>query len=97
EALHYADFTFPDGGKWQNPKAMVDWLHEHDIKILLWQIPVVKQAEEAHSQHDADRQHYEGAGFGVREADGSLHRVRPFWFRGGYLFDMTNPAERDWW
>lgn len=96
-ALHYADFTFPEGGKWQNPKAMVDWLHDNDIKILLWQIPVLKQAEEAHAQHDADRAYYEQSGFGVREADGSLHKVRPFWFRGGYIWDVTNEAEKAWW
>ncbi|MEQ8671638.1 MAG: glycoside hydrolase family 31 protein [Aggregatilineales bacterium] len=97
EVLHYADFTFPEGGKWQDPKAMVDWLHDNDIKILLWQIPVLKQAEHAHPQHDADRAHYEQAGFGVREADGSLHKVRPFWFRGGYIWDVTNEAEKAWW
>lgn len=96
-ALRYADFTFPEGGKWRDPKAMVDWLHAHNIKILLWQIPVVKQADHAHPQHDADRAYYEGAGFGVREADGSLHRIRPFWFRGGYIWDVTNEAEKAWW
>ncbi len=96
-ALRYADFTFPEGGKWQNPKAMVDWLHANNIKILLWQIPVVKQADHAHPQHDADRSYYENAGFGVHEADGSLHRIRPFWFRGGYLWDVTNEAEKAWW
>ena len=29
--------------------------------------------------------------------DGSLYRVRPFWFRNGYLWDVTNPGARDWW
>src|SRR5690606_38311546 len=29
--------------------------------------------------------------------DGSLHKVRPFWFRNGWLWDVTNPAARDWW
>ena len=23
--------------------------------------------------------------------------VRPFWFRGGYLWDVTNPQAREWW
>lgn len=93
----YEDFTFPSDGKWYDPRGMVERLHSHDIKLLLWQIPVLKAAEEPHAQHDADRAHYEASGFGVREADGSLHKVRPFWFRGGAIWDVTNPAEREWW
>jgi alpha-glucosidase (family GH31 glycosyl hydrolase) len=96
-ALRYADFTFPITGKWTDPKAMVEWLHDLGIKILLWQIPVFKKIEEPHAQHDADRAYYEASGFGVHEADGTIHRVRPFWFRGGYLWDVTNPEERQWW
>ncbi|MCC6617311.1 MAG: glycoside hydrolase family 31 [Anaerolineae bacterium] len=97
EAFRYDDFRFPAEGKWPNPKAMVDWLHEHDIRLLLWQIPVLKRIEGPHAQHEADHAHFERAGFGVREADGSPHKLRPFWFRGGYIWDVTNPAERDWW
>lgn len=97
EAFTYGDFTFPPDGKWTDPKGMVDWLHANGIKVLLWQIPVMKVPEVSHAQQDADRAHYEQAGFGVREADGSPHRIRPFWFRGGYIWDPTSPAERDWW
>lgn len=94
---HYADFKFPPGGKWTDPKGMVDWLHANNIKVLLWQIPVLKVLEGAHPQHEADRAYFEAHKLGIREADGSLHKVRPFWFRGGYIWDVTNPAARDWW
>ncbi|MCA9906525.1 MAG: glycoside hydrolase family 31 protein, partial [Anaerolineae bacterium] len=97
EHFHYDDFSFPATGKWPDPKAMVDWLHAHDIRLLLWQIPVLKRLEDAHAQHEADHAHFAASGFGVREADGSPHKLRPFWFRGGYIWDVTNPAERDWW
>lgn len=97
QAPRYADFTFPSEGKWPDPKAMVDHLHAHDIKLLLWQIPALKAAPDPHPQHDADRAYYESVSFGVREADRSLHRIRPFWFRGGNIWDVTNPAERAWW
>jgi alpha-glucosidase (family GH31 glycosyl hydrolase) len=97
DAPLYTDFTFPADGKWTDPKGMVDWLHENGIKILLWQIPVMKILEQPHPQHEADRAYFEQEGLGVKEADGSLHKVRPFWFRGGYLWDVTNPAARDWW
>jgi len=97
QTLKYNDFTFPKDGKWTDPKAMIDWLHANNVKVLLWQVPVLKEADYDHPQHDADRAHYEKSDFGVHNADGSTHRVRPFWFRGGYLWDVTNPAERDWW
>ncbi len=97
EAHHYADFTFPAEGKWPNPKAMIDKLHERDIRLVLWQMPMIKRSEGPHEQHDADRAYFEQAGFGVREADGSYYRVRPFWFRDGYLWDVTNPAANEWW
>jgi len=96
-APQYSDFRFPAGGKWQDPKGMVDWLHEKGIRVLLWQIPVLKKLEQPHPQHEADHAYFEQSGFGVHEADGSLHKVRPFWFRGGYLWDVTNAAARDWW
>ena len=93
----YDEFTFPPDGKWTDPKGMVGHLHANGIKLLLWQIPVLKAIQESHPQHDADRDYYSASGFGVCEADGSPHQVRPFWFRGGSLWDVTNPAEREWW
>jgi len=76
---------------------MVDWLHAQGIHVLLWQIPVMKVLDQPHPQHETDRAYFEQNGFGVHDADGSLHKVRPFWFRGGYLWDVTNPAAREWW
>lgn len=97
ESFSYSDFTFPQDGKWTDPKGMVDWLHAQGIRLVLWQVPAMKVPEAPHPQQDADRAHFEQSGFGVREADGSLHRIRPFWFRGGYIWDPTSAAERDWW
>lgn len=97
DALCYTDFTFPAEGKWPNPKAMIDRLHERNIRLVLWQIPTLKRADAPHAQHDADRAYFEQAGLGVREPDGSLYQVRPFWFRGGYLWDVTNPVANAWW
>ncbi|MEW6577849.1 MAG: TIM-barrel domain-containing protein [Chloroflexota bacterium] len=96
-ALRRADFTFPAEGKWPDPQGMIDDLHRKNIRILLWQIPVLRAFEGRHPQHEADRAYFEQRGFGVREADGSLYKVRPSWFRNGYLWDVTNPAARAWW
>jgi alpha-glucosidase (family GH31 glycosyl hydrolase) len=93
----YADFTFPAHGKWRDPKAMVEALHAQGVHVLLWQIPVMKLADAPHPQHDADRAHVLAHHFAVREPDGSPHAVRPFWFRGGWLWDVTHPDARAWW
>lgn len=95
ERLHARDFQF--GGKWPDPQGMIDSLHADGIRLLLWQIPVLKKNETPHPQQDNDRAYFEQQQLGVRQPDGSLYRVRPFWFRDGYLLDVTNPAARQWW
>ena len=97
KALRYTNFTFPREGFWPDPKGMIDRLHDREIRLVLWQIPILKQLPEPHPQHDADRAYFEQAGLGVNASDGSLYRIRPFWFQNGYLWDVTNPAARDWW
>lgn len=97
EAFRYEDFQFPSDGKWPDPKGMIDRLHGQGIHLVLWQIPAMKALEGAHAQHEADRAHFEQAGYAVRNADGTPHTIRPFWFRGGYLWDVTNPDARAWW
>src|SRR5690606_26354738 len=92
-----SDFTFPAQSRWPDPRGMTNALHEQGIKLILWQIPVMKVPEAPHPQQDADRAYFEQAGFGVHNTDGTRHKIRPFWFRGGYIWDVTNPAERDWW
>jgi alpha-glucosidase (family GH31 glycosyl hydrolase) len=57
----------------------------------------MKILEAPHPQHEADRAHFEQQGYGVHNPDGSLYTIRPFWFRGGYLWDVTNPQGREWW
>jgi alpha-glucosidase (family GH31 glycosyl hydrolase) len=97
EGFSYDDFTFPADGLWTDPKGMTDWLHSNDVKLVLWQIPVLKALIGRHAQQEADQAYFEQEMLGVRETDGSLYKVRPFWFRGGYLWDPTNPSARDWW
>jgi alpha-glucosidase (family GH31 glycosyl hydrolase) len=93
----YQDFSFPASGKWPDPKGMIDRLHELGIRLVLWQIPVVKKLEESHLQHDADEAFMIEKGYCVLNADGSPYRVRPFWFHDGLLMDFTNPEAVRWW
>lgn len=40
KALKYSDFTFSE--KWSNPEQMTDTLHDKGLKLILWQVPVLK-------------------------------------------------------
>src|SRR5439155_12286596 len=37
-----ADFRFPADSAWPDPKGMVDDLHKRGVKVLLWQVPLLK-------------------------------------------------------
>jgi alpha-glucosidase (family GH31 glycosyl hydrolase) len=101
--MRFADFTFPADGKWPDPRGMVDRLHELDVKVLLWQIPIVpidrdrEVSPTAAEQVRADVRTLIEQGLCVREADGSPYHNRGWWFPGGLLPDWTNPETRRWW
>ncbi|MEW6960062.1 TIM-barrel domain-containing protein [Trueperella pyogenes] len=103
QALHYSDLKFPTGGKWNDPKAMVDAAHAQGIKMVLWQIPVLKQnfdtnPESAPDQHVNDREHAINMGYVVKNADGSPYRIPSGqWFGDSTVPDFTNAAATDWW
>jgi alpha-glucosidase (family GH31 glycosyl hydrolase) len=92
-----ADFTFPGDGAWPDPKGLVDWLHARAIRLVLWQIPLVKARQPTVSQARADEQTMIERRYAVQEADGRPYRNRGWWFPGALLPDWTNPDARAWW
>ncbi|MFI6813489.1 TIM-barrel domain-containing protein [Nonomuraea sp. NPDC050328] len=90
-----ADYTFPADGPWPDPKGMVDELHERDIKVLLWQIPLQKMRP--HPAHQAAVDARQILEHGVREADGRPYRNRGWWFPLALMPDLSSPATREWW
>ncbi len=97
QPLTYKDFTFPADGHWPDPKGMIDELHRLGIRLILWQIPVLKKLDQPHHQHDADCEYALAHDYCVREADGSPYKVRPFWFHDSFLWDPTKPESVEWW
>lgn len=97
------DFTFPANGRWPDPKAMVDRLHELGVKVLLWQIPICPIDRDrdvtptAAAQVRADAATMIERGYCVQEQDGSPYHNRGWWFPGGLLPDWTNDEARAWW
>ena len=97
-AFTYKDFTFPEWGRWPDPKGMVDHLHEHGLKLILWQIPVIKQtAALRHAQKRRDEEHFLANNYGVRHPDGTALRLPEGWFNDSLLMDFTHREGVEWW
>ncbi len=95
-----ADFEFPPEGAWPDPRAMVEDLHARGIKVLLWQIPLVKTAaseEGLHAQVLAEAHTMVEHDHAVREADGSPYLNRGWWFPKSLMPDLSVQRTRDWW
>ncbi len=97
EIFNYSDFTFPENGKWPDPKSLIDFIHSNDMKVLLWQIPVEKYLNKPHPQKDADESYMIEKGFCAKESDGNPYRIPGRWFNNGLLIDFTNKEAGDWW
>jgi 1,3-alpha-isomaltosidase len=92
-----SDFTFPPDGAWPDPKALVDELHERGIRLVLWQIPLLKAAPAPGSQLDHDRRALVDRGFAVLKSDGSPYANRGWWFPRALMPDFTSAEAREWW
>lgn len=90
------DFTFPADGPWPDPRAMIDRLHDHDIQVLLWQIPLLP-ADVDNPQLVHDRRALVDNGYAVLEADGTPYTNRGWWFPRALLPDFTDPDAAAWW
>lgn len=92
-----ADFTFPADGAWPDPVGLVRWLHEHDIRLLLWQVPLQRAFPTPRGQARADRDTMVARGYAVRDASGRPYRNRGWWFPGSLMPDFTSPEATAWW
>lgn len=96
-----ADFEFPADGAWPDPKGMVDELHARDIRVHLWQIPLMKLRPHPQGQAKADALAAVREGVLIREPDmdGRLrpYRNRGWWFPLSYMPDLTDARAARWW
>ncbi len=95
ERLRLADMRF--GGRWPDPKGMVDECHDAGVRVVLWQIPVLRTLHAPHAQHDADVAHALERGYVIHHGDGTPYRNAGWWFTDALVFDPTNPDARGWW
>lgn len=83
-------------GRWPDPKGLIGWLHDNDLRVILWQIPALK-ADADNPQQDNDIAHAIESGLCVSTASGETYRNRGWWFPGSPIIDFTNPDAVDWW
>jgi len=101
EPAHLDDFEFPADGAWPDPKAMTDELHSRDIRLHLWQIPLLKMRPHPGGQLKADVDAAVRDGVLIREPapNGQLrpYRNRGWWFPLGLMPDLTDERSAHWW
>jgi alpha-D-xyloside xylohydrolase len=98
EAFAYADFTFPEWGRWPDPRGLIEHLHDNGLKLILWQIPVIKHSVALrHTQKRRDEEYFIAQRFGVHHPDGTPLRLPEGWFKDSLLMDFSNPAATQWW
>lgn len=103
-AAHAAgDFTYPADGAWPDPAAMIEELHARGIKVILWQIPLLKTRHDLgpdvpeDAQVLADGRALVAEGHAVLEADGRAYHNRGWWFPQALMPDLSTERTRAWW
>ena len=101
EPKRLVDFDFPPDGAWPDPKGMTDELHRRDIRLHLWQIPLIKMRPHPTGQVAQDAAAAIRDGVLIREPgpDGRLrpYRNRGWWFPLGLMPDLTDERAARWW
>lgn len=97
ESINYNRISFPDWGRWPNPKKMIDQIHNDGLKLILWQIPILKEYPlNKNKMLDADKK------YAIENKLVVQHNNKPYyipegWFTNALVWDPTNKRARDWW
>lgn len=95
DSFELSDFTFT--GRWPSPVEMIEGLHKDNMKILLWNIPVLKSSKVENQQRDNDEKYAIESDYVVKNPDGSPFRMPPSWFGKSLNLDFTNKYAAVWW
>lgn len=94
----YDQMSFPEWGRWPDPKGLIEYCHENGMKFILWQIPIEKYLnQQEHPLKDQDEAYMIEKGYIVKNSDGSPYRIPENWFTDSLLMDFTNEEAKKWW
>lgn len=92
------DFIFDKNGPWPDPVKMSSELADAGLRLVLWQIPIIKNAADNDcEQLNIDEREAIDNKYCVFNADGTPYRIPDRWFCGSLLLDCTNPKAVEWW
>lgn len=95
------EFDYSQSKYWKNPGEMIRKLHEKDIRLVLWQIPVYKgqgEDETVNRQLILDTEDAVHRNLCVKNADGSPYRIpEGHWFERSMIPDFSNEETRKTW
>ena len=97
KGLCSSDIHYLEDGAWPNPQKMIDDIHAKEMKLVLWQIPVIKDQGEPGSQVGAMWNHAIENNLVIKDGAGNPYKVRGFWFRDALMPDLTEARVRNWW
>lgn len=90
-----SDFTH--GGRYPDPQGMIDLIHENGIRVLLWQLPLVKNDPNTRPQQlNTDIQYGLEHDYFLKNADGTPYLNAGGWYTNAYSIDFTNPEAVQW-
>ncbi|MDW7662577.1 MAG: glycoside hydrolase family 31 protein [Bacillota bacterium] len=101
EAFGYEDFSFDSEALWPDPKGMIEKIHDHGLKLLLWQCPVIKKLDDdepRNSQHAIDEEEAIHKQYIPMMPDGTPYTIPSgHWFPGSMIPDFTSMEAQKWW
>ncbi|ACR80658.1 MULTISPECIES: TIM-barrel domain-containing protein [Kosmotoga] len=95
DSFSFEDFVFKF--PWPDPKGMIDKLHMQGIKLVLWQIPVLKDIPNPIAQYRNDIKFAVDNGYVVSKNDQPYRIPEGRWFENSFVVDFFNKEARDWW
>jgi alpha-D-xyloside xylohydrolase len=93
-------YRFNEHDEWKDPKVLVNLLKEKGIRLILWQIPVLKKLKhgEKCKLHDEDWEYAVMHNLCIKNLDGTPYTIpEGHWFAGSLLPDFTYPDTVKWW
>ncbi len=90
-----SDFTYT--GRWPDPEGMVEELHDNGIKVLLWQLPVIKSASSPIPQLATDETYAISNAYVLDDGNGVPYRNKGGWYGNAVMPDFTNSNAVQWW
>lgn len=95
------DFDYSKSSYWSDPAGMIRRLHDRDIHLALWQIPVYKgqsEDEEKNRQLIFDKEDAVRRGFCVKNEDGTPYQIpEGNWFETSLIPDFSNQSACESW